>query len=334
MGAHLILRPSGHRFELEGAETILGAGLRAGLALPYGCSGGNCGACRARLLSGEIHNLRPADFHFNAAEKAAGYFLMCCHGASGEVELEAQETSDAAEIPLQKILATVKRIAYPHPDLLRLEVQTPRTQHLRFLAGQYVELRLPGGERGESFIASCPCDGRNLQFHIARLDDAFSRAAFANLRPRQKIHLKGPAGDFVLHDESARPLIFLAYAQGFAPVKSLLEHAIALDNAAWLHFYWLAPPDGHYARNLCRSWVDALDNFQYSELQEGESNLTRMVKQMMADHPDFGQADFYIAGPANFLSEAQTLLHALGVTQARLHIGGRRAFVNRIKSEA
>ena len=53
MSAHVTIKPSGHEFFVEGNDTLLEAALRAGVSLNYGCSNGNCGECRARLVSGE-----------------------------------------------------------------------------------------------------------------------------------------------------------------------------------------------------------------------------------------------------------------------------------------
>src|SRR5262249_38765075 len=41
-------------FQCGGNETILYAGLREGLNLPYECATGTCGTCRARVMSGEV----------------------------------------------------------------------------------------------------------------------------------------------------------------------------------------------------------------------------------------------------------------------------------------
>ena len=40
-------------------DTLLRAGLRAGLGLPYECNSGSCGTCKVELVQGEIHSLRP-----------------------------------------------------------------------------------------------------------------------------------------------------------------------------------------------------------------------------------------------------------------------------------
>src|SRR5205085_4989807 len=46
-------------FPCAADDTILRAGLRAGLGLPYECNAGSCGTCRVELVRGEIDSIRP-----------------------------------------------------------------------------------------------------------------------------------------------------------------------------------------------------------------------------------------------------------------------------------
>jgi len=62
-------------FETRAGETLLEAGLRSGLALPYSCAMGGCAACRVSLRSGEVVEDTPNCL--SAEERAAGYVLAC-----------------------------------------------------------------------------------------------------------------------------------------------------------------------------------------------------------------------------------------------------------------
>ena len=68
MAANVKLIPSGHDFFVEGNESILEASVRAGLTLNYGCSSGNCGDCKARVISGETWRLREHDYVISERE--------------------------------------------------------------------------------------------------------------------------------------------------------------------------------------------------------------------------------------------------------------------------
>ena len=69
--------PSGHEFLIEGFESILEAGLRGGLALDYGCSNGNCGKCKCKVVSGQVKQIERHDYVLTEAEKGLGYVLAC-----------------------------------------------------------------------------------------------------------------------------------------------------------------------------------------------------------------------------------------------------------------
>ncbi len=325
MSAHVQIAPSGREFFVDGNESVLEAALRAGLSLDYGCSMGGCGKCKARIVSGQVHRTRHSDFPLSAAEKDAGIMLMCCNTAVGDLVIEAFEAHSAADMPQQSIEARVKSVAALADDLRLLHLQTPRSNRLRFLAGQSVSLTLPGGASATHPVASCPCDERNLEFHIRLRDgNAFSAQVFDALKGSDTVRIDGPSGEFVLDEDSPRPLIFIAGETGFAPVKSLVEHAMALDTAEMLYLYRIGSGTGdHYLDNLCRSWNDALDNLRYVPLTEdpslpGEDAMQRALLPVLEHHPQLDHHDVYIAGPARLTNAAEFLLLQRGFPRAQL----------------
>ncbi|MBI4988783.1 MAG: 2Fe-2S iron-sulfur cluster binding domain-containing protein [Rhodocyclales bacterium] len=317
MSAHVTLHPSRHDFFVEGADTLLEAALRAGLAVNYGCSNGICGLCKARVVSGQVQKVRPHDYVLSEAEKNQGYTLLCCHAAVGDLVVEALETGSAGDIPQQQIVARIKAIESLGDEVRLLHLQTPRNNRLRFLAGQ--SATLSAGETSAQLpIASCPCDDRNLHFHIERnAKDDFARQVFEVLRAGDPVTVFGPWGDFVLRAESPRPILFVASEAGFAPIKGLIEHAMSLDTAELLHLYWhAARPTGHYLANLCRSWAGALDNFRYTAVAEGGAH--DLVAGMAKDHADLAAFDIYLAGSDTFVDGAAKALAQQGFPAAQL----------------
>lgn len=318
----ITLHPSHAHFEMNSTDTLLEGALRAGLAINYGCSNGNCGLCKARIISGQTEKIRQQDFVLSDAEKMQGYFLLCSHTACSDMEIEAEVANRPADIQFQEIQARVKTIQPLTDKVWLLHLQTPRTNRLRFLAGQNVALAIDD-DSGSYAIASCPCDDRNLQFHIRDIpDNSFARRVFHQLHVGETVSVYGPAGEFVLRQDARRPLLLLACNSGFAPLKSLVEHAFSLDIAEDVHLYWLATVQGgHYMSNWCRSWADALDNFHYHELSAEslqDSNPDRVLAQITDDHLDMAQFDVYVSGPTLFVQKVREALLQRGAAPARL----------------
>ena len=297
MSAQAKVIPSGHEFFVEGAESILEAGLRGGLALDYGCSNGNCGLCKMRVVSGETRKIRHHDYVLSEAEKGIGYILGCSHTAVTDVVLEADEAEDSSDIPQQTISIRVKRVDHPTSKVLIVSARTPRTSRLRFLAGQRATLAVDDIGSAHYPIASCPCDDMNLQFHIAvNEQDPIANYLADSARANELITLQGPTGSFILNENSPRALVFIAEGIGFASIKGLIEHAMALDTAERIYLFWSADDDdGPYLNNLCRAWNDALDNFEYRPLTGAatKQDLGDRLTQELKPH-DPAAFDYYL----------------------------------------
>jgi len=326
MSAHVVLHPSRHEFFVEGNDSILDAALRAGIPLNFGCSSGSCGLCKARVVAGQVQKIRHHDYQLSEMERIQGYCLLCSHTPVSDLVIEALEAGGPADIPEQQIAARVKTAAPLTDRVMLLHLQTPRSSRLRFLAGQSVTLGFPAGGEAILPIASCPCDDRNLQFHLDReAGGIFAERVFAGgLRSGDTVTVRGPWGDFVLRQGGQHPLLFIACDAGFAPVKSLVEHAMAADESDRIHLYRLATgSDGHYLANLCRAWADALDNFSYTALladrgSDWSPTADKVVSRLTEDYADISKFDVYVAGPEGFVGQVTKGLSLRGVAIDRL----------------
>jgi CDP-4-dehydro-6-deoxyglucose reductase len=316
MSVQVTILPSGHEFFVEGNDTILEAALRAGIPLNYGCSNGNCGDCKARLVSGQVKKVHPHDFVVKEPEKANGAFLLCSYTAITDVVVEAT-VAGANDIPEQQITAKVKAVEPLGDDMAALHLTAPRSQRLRFLAGQHVTLAINDTE-DEYYVASCPCEDRHIEVHVRRDNSGFSRKVFDNLRKEEPVRISGPRGNFVMKLDSRRPVLFIAWEDGFAPIKSLVQHAMSLEIAEAMYLYWAADGVGHYQDNLCRAWTDALDDFIYQPMPT-ISGPAAVAEFILAHHPDLIRADIYAAGPADFLEALRTGALAHGLSPLGWH---------------
>lgn len=345
MSFRIRLLPSGKEFAAEKNESVLEAALRSGIALNYNCNSGTCGGCGGRLLSGQVRETRQHDFHFSDTLKAQGHVLLCVTAAQSDLEIEVKEAGGIEDIPLQMITTKVEHMERIQDDTMILHLHTPRAQTLRFLAGQHLSLAIAGMPPRNKSLASCPCNAMHLQFHIRRVPgDPFSEYVFTQLKISQTVTVEGPWGNFSLDESSKRPIIFVAYETGFATIKSIIEHAIALELEQPLHLYWMVHrPGNHYLNNLCRSWLDALDNFSYTALTgnvlSGESSWEASTDPMVglrdmeaagaaiiADHPDLVGFDVYLTAPESGMDEIVGLLQRHGLPKGQLHLDVMKRF--------
>jgi len=319
MAATVKLIPSGHEFFVEGQESILDASVRAGLKLSYGCSSGNCGTCKARVLSGEVWKIRDHDYVLSEREKQLGYILTCSNTAVTDVVLEAAEAHTVADLPHQQIRASLRKQERIAPQLVSINVQTPRTQTLRFMAGQRARLTLENGASRELPIASCPCNGRNLWFYVRQGEDDFAKTVFSGLHPGHLIQVEGPEGDFVLREDSPEPAVFVAMGDGIGPIKSLIEHAVSIDLIESFHLYWgTEHPEGHYQGKWGRALKESLDNFHYTPiLSAAPEDLITVIRSEL---PEVEALRFYLAGPAPGTEAVRASLLDLGVAEDRLAV--------------
>ena len=273
-------------FTLQENETILEAAIRAGISLNYGCSSGTCGLCKANLLEGRVEQIKSHDFAISESGKLQGQILTCVNTASSNLVLDALTARNVEDIPVQSMNVKVRKVERVADEVYKLVVQTPRTNRLRFMAGQYVELTASDSARGNFAIASCPCEDRILEFHIRALEqDPFAKLVSCKLKIGDTLELSGPYGKFVYDEYAQRNIILFAFDTGFAAIKSLLEHITAQENDLPIHLIWMSCSDGGlYMHNLCRAWRDAFDNFSYAGIALHESF------QQLAGNPEKSRA--------------------------------------------
>lgn len=301
--ASVRLLPSGHDYFINGNDSILEAGLKAGLNLDYGCTSGNCGSCKCRVVSGSVRKLREHDYVLSARERDEGYILACSNTALSDLVIEAHEAGLLETLPHQQVRASVRSIERTGSGLALMQVRTPRTKTLRFKAGQYVTLTAEDGSQLNSYIASCPCDGRSLQFLVfPEQNHPFIDQVMEGSLVGQSLEIEGPYGDFVLTEDSRRPLLFIARENGLGPIKSLLEQAITIDTAESLALVRVGVGSGKGPiEQLTRAWADALDNFE-RHVVENEDDHQALLETLQRVTGNLRDHDCYIAGPSDWLN--------------------------------
>ena len=319
------LDPAGPVFPAGPDESILDAALRQGVALPYGCRNGACGACRGRVLDGRVHFPEDAGLRgLTEREIRAGWTLLCQARASSDVRIAAlADGSGPAVRTLPARVASRKRLA---DDVMELRLQLPPTERLQYRAGQYVDILLRDGRRRAFSLANCPADDEHLVLHIRHVPGgAFSGHVFESLGERALLRLQGPLGNFHLRTDSDRPAVFLAGGTGFAPIKAIVENALLAPLRREMHLYWGVRTERDlYLPDLPREWEHAHTRLHFvpvlSEPDPGWNGRTGLVHEaVLADFPDLTGHEVYASGPPPMVKAAREIFPEHGLDLERLY---------------
>jgi len=308
------LQPSGHQFEVEAGEAILAAALRQHFVLPYGCRNGACGSCKGRLLEGSIDYGVYQKKALPDAEKAQGKALFCQAKPLTDLVIEARTIGAAKDIAIRTLPCRVQKMERLADDVMILYFKLPANERLQFLAGQYLEFLLKDGSRRSFSMGNAPHDDELIQLHVRRVaGGSFTDHVFGRMKERDILRFEGPLGSFFLREESAKPIVFVASGTGFAPIKSIIEHAFHKGVARTMVLYWGGRrPKDLYMNELPLKWVAEHPGFRYipviSDALPGDqwSGRTGFVhRAVVEDFPDLSGHQVYACGVPVMVDAAQ-----------------------------
>ena len=143
-------------FTCAEGDTLLRAGLRAGLALPYECGVGACGCCRCEVAGGEVANLWPEAPGLSDRDRRKGRMLACQSVPAGDahIRLRLHPQAEPATRPARHGATLVASRQITH-DIREFVLRTDAPADFR--PGQYALLALPGLDRERAYsMANLP----------------------------------------------------------------------------------------------------------------------------------------------------------------------------------
>ena len=299
------LQPSGHEFEVEPGEAILAAALRQGFVLPYGCRNGACGSCKGRILEGRVDYGTYQEKALPEKEKAEGKALFCQARPLTDLVLEARTIGAVKDIPIKTLPCRVQKIERLADDVIVLYLKLPANERLQFLAGQYLEFLLRDGTRRSFSMANPPHDDELIQLHVRHVPGgSFTDHVFGKMKERDILRFEGPHGTFFLREDSDKPIVFVASGTGFAPIKSVIEHALAEEVKRPMTLYWGGRrPKDLYLNDLPLKWAAEHPGFRYVPVisdalpEDAWTGRTGFVhRAVMEDFPDLSGHQVYACG--------------------------------------
>jgi CDP-4-dehydro-6-deoxyglucose reductase len=307
----------------------LAAALRQGLAFPYGCRNGTCGACQGRVLSGRFEyacgQLPPA---LGETAAACGHALFCQAIPGSDMIIEVREINTVNDIEVKKLPCRAESLVQAAHDVMVIKLRLPASERLQFLAGQYLDILLKDGRRRAFSIANAPHEDAFIELHIRHVEGGtFTDHVFADMQAKTMLRIEGPFGNFVLREESPRPMLLIGGGTGFAPLKGIIEHAFHIGIKHPMHLFWgVRAMRDLYMDGLPRRWAREHGNFQYTPVlsepladDDWSGETGTVVEAVLRQFPDLSGFDAYMAGPPAMCTAARDAFLQHGLPEAHMY---------------
>ncbi|MGB3424633.1 MAG: cytochrome b N-terminal domain-containing protein [Castellaniella sp.] len=315
---------AGAQLQAREGETVLDAGLREGLALSFECRNGACGLCLCTVQQGAYDHRPYSPGALSDEQKSRGMALMCCIVPRGDMVIEVDDFVTGAAGVVREYTAQVVRLEPLSADVMLLALRPSDGVLPDFKAGQYINIMLDDGQRRAFSFANRPNDGGGLiELHVRLVPGGrFTTHVFQGMKPGDVVRFEGPLGRFTLRD-SRQPILFVAGATGFAPVKSILEDAFARGIQRPMRLYWgVRRREDLYMLDRCEQWQRRHGNFTVvpvlSESAEGDgwTGRTGLVHEaILADFADLSGYEVYLCGSVRMVETAAPAFIAQGLDE-------------------
>ena len=203
-----------------------------------------------------------------------------------------------------------------------------RPQDFQFRPGQNLTMSLiaPPETDGEgdtrTFTIASPPHEPDLMIATRMRDTAFKRV-LKSAPAGTAVRIDGPNGEMVLHDDVARPAVFLAGGIGITPFLSMAHHAARerLPHRIFLFYSNRRPEDAAFLAELqnlerlnsnYRLIATMAEAEKSARPWSGETGFIR--REMLERHlPDTARPVYYFAGPPAMTMAMQQMLEGMGI---------------------
>jgi CDP-4-dehydro-6-deoxyglucose reductase len=314
MAFYITIANNGRRFDAQDGESILSAALRQGVNLPYGCKAGACGACKARIIAGNIVISPHSPAALTQDDRTQGWTLLCSSHAQSDTIVEVNEIRHTREVAPKRFPCRIVSFDRKSDDVIELKLQLANNDKLHYMAGQYVEILLKDGKRRCYSIAKPPGHNGPLELHIRHIQGGlFTDHVFGLMKKGDIVRIEGPFGTFFLRDKPEKPAVLLASGTGFAPIKAIVEHAILERMQRPLVLYWGGKSRKDlYMMQLAEQWENNFPHLRFvpvlssPDVDDSWSGRTGLVHRAVVDDlPDLTDYQVYACGAPAMVESAR-----------------------------
>lgn len=303
--------------DCNAGEKVLDAAYRQKVNLPMDCSDGVCGTCKCHCASGQYD--LGSDYLEEALdddEAAARQVLTCQMVPVSDCVIDVPVVAAQCKTALSEWQAEVVRVSALSDSAFELVVAT---DGIAFLAGQYINVQVPGTPHLRAYSFSSLPGEREGRFLIRNVPGGMmSQWLTSRARPGDKLTLSGPMGSFYLRD-GERPLLMLAGGTGLAPLLAMLHQLAATGSSRPVTLLYGVNCDRDLVMTEVLTALAArLPAFRWLPVVSDASS-TCPQRGFVTDHfsdelLNNGEVDIYLCGPPPMVNAVSGALRERGVS--------------------
>jgi len=325
---------------VEMGQTILEAALAAGVPYPHGCRSGNCGACKSELAEGEVELSPYSEYALTEAERGQGLVLACRSVPWSDCTIRWLDPNETVAHPIRHMTCLVTELERATHDIRIVRMAIDKGGPFDFSAGQYAQVSfadLPARD----FSMANRSEIEGLEFHIRMTPGgAVSPYVAERLTVGETVKVVGPYGAAHLRDGHRGPIVALAGGSGLAPIKAIVEEALArgMNQDITLYFGVRAERD-LYHEDFFLELAASHPNLAFVPVLSQADGATGrrtgfLADAIAADFTDLDGAKAYLAGPPIMVETCTVALSKLGVRRQDVHADAFYTEADKAKLEA
>ena len=316
--------PADRTIEVPTGGTILEAALDAGIGYPFGCQSGNCGACKSHLIKGEVEMEGFSEFALSDEEKEHGLILACRAVPRDDCEVAWLDEDDLIVHPRRVLDCRVAALGNATHDIKCVHLEIVSGGPFTFSAGQFASVIFEDCPPRDYSMASTP-DEKMLEFHVRLTPGGATSAHVAEkLKVGDAVRVEGPFGTSYLRESHRGPIIAVAGGSGMAPIKAIVEQALAKALPQHIYFYFGVRTERDlYLVDHFEALANRHPHLHFMPvLSEGVGSGRRqglVHETVAADFDEFDGCKGYVAGPPVMVEAATRLFESRGMRRIDIH---------------
>ena len=328
------LEPIGVDMEVNEDETVLQAAFRQGIALMHGCKEGQCSSCKSVLLEGDAEHEDFSTFALTESEQEEGKVLLCRLFAYSDLEIELLNYDEeilSNWIPAKKLAGKISAIEVLTHDIRKFDIELDEA--MKFSAGQYADITIPGTGVTRSYSMSNPPSEKNTLSLIIKIypEGAFSGLLANRLNAGDPIEVEGPFGTSFRNQNHQGPMLLVGGGAGLAPLWSILNDLAESGVQKPVRFFYgaRARKDLFYVDEIT-AMVEKLDNFEFipalSDMAPGDDwdgatgYIHEIVERSYAATGRDDTLEAYACGPPPMVDAVLPVFQKIGIDADNIHL--------------